>query len=242
MLGGIKLTGLDRLKVTLKLIIAGRPANAFRHGLDLYNSVQSEQLIEKASEALDVPASELSQVTGRLITALENYRAEQLEAMKPKQAEKRELSEAERKSAVTFLKSPNLLQRTRQAIADSGLIGEENNSLIAYLTYSSRKRHTLMCLGASGTGKTWLQEKVSELMPEEDKLEITTLSSNAFYYFGREELKHKLLLIEDLDGAESVLYPLRELQSKRKISKTVTLKDNKGNLKTVTLNVGGRSV
>lgn len=76
-------------------------------------------------------------------------------------------------------------------------------------------------------------------MPEEDKLEITTLSSNAFYYFGREELKHKLLLIEDLDGAESVLYPLRELQSKRKISKTVTLKDNKGNLKTVTLNVEG---
>jgi predicted transcriptional regulator len=96
-----------------------------------------------------------------------------------------------------------------------------------------------MCLGASGTGKTWLQEKVSDLMPEEDKLEITTLSTNAFYYFGKEELKHKLLLIEDLDGAESVLYPLRELQSKRKISKTVTLKDSKGNLKTVTLDVEG---
>ncbi|TKC54871.1 hypothetical protein FBD94_25735 [Pedobacter hiemivivus] len=162
--------------------------------------------------------------------------------MKPKQPEKRTLSEAERKAAISFLKSPNLLQRTKQVITESGLIGEENNSLIAYLTYTSRKRHTplhLMCLGASGTGKTWLQEKVSALMPEEDKLEITTLSSNAFYYFGREELKHKLLLIEDLDGAESVLYPLRELQSKRKISKTVTLKDNKGNLKTVTLNVEG---
>jgi predicted transcriptional regulator len=96
-----------------------------------------------------------------------------------------------------------------------------------------------MCLGASGTGKTWLQERVSELMPEEDKIEITTLSMNAFYYFGKEELKHKLLLIEDMDGAEAVLYPLRELQSKRKISKTVTLKDSKGNLKTVTLNVEG---
>jgi len=241
-LGGIKLTGLDRLKVTLKLILTGKPAHAFRHNLDLYNSVQSEQLIEKASEALDVSSSELSQVVNGLITALENYRSERLESMKPKQPEKRVLSEAERKAAVTFLKSPNLLQRTKQAIAESGLIGEENNSLIAYLTYTSRKRHTplhLMCLGASGTGKTWLQEKVSELMPEEDKLEITTLSSNAFYYFGREELKHKLLLIEDLDGAESVLYPLRELQSKRKISKTVTLKDNKGNLKTVTLNVEG---
>ena len=162
--------------------------------------------------------------------------------MKPKQVEKKQLTEAERKAAITYLKSPDLLARTKQAIAQSGLVGEETNSLIAYLTYTSRKRHTplhLMCLGASGTGKTWLQEKVSELMPEEDKLEITTLSMNAFYYFGKEELKHKLLLIEDMDGAEAVLYPLRELQSKRKISKTVTLKDSKGNLKTVTLNVEG---
>jgi len=241
-LGGIKLTGLDRLKVTLKLIRPDNKDNVFRHNLDLYNSMQTEQLIEKASETLDISSSEVSQTINNLVTSLENYRSERLEAMKPKQPEKRTLSEAERKAAITFLKSPNLLQRTKQAIADSGLIGEENNSLIAYLTYTSRKRNTplhLMCLGASGTGKTWLQEKVSELMPEEDRLEITSLSSNAFYYFGREELKHKLLLIEDLDGAESVLYPLRELQSKRKISKTVTLKDNKGNLKTVTLNVEG---
>jgi predicted transcriptional regulator len=241
-LGGIKLTGLDRLKVTLKLIKTGNNQNAFRHNLDLYNSIQTEQLIERSAEALDLSTSEISTAISGLTTALENYRAERLEAMKPKQAEKKQLTEAERKAAIQYLKSPDLLERTRQAIAQSGIIGEETNSLIAYLTYTSRKRHTplhLMCLGASGTGKTWLQEKVSELMPDEDKLEITTLSMNAFYYFGKEELKHKLLLIEDLDGAEAVLYPLRELQSKRKISKTVTLKDSKGNLKTVTLNVEG---
>jgi predicted transcriptional regulator len=241
-LGGIKLTGLDRLKVTLKLIRTDNKQNAFRHNLDLYNSIQTEQLIEKSAEALNVNTNEISTAISQLTTALENYRAERLEAMKPKQPEKKQLSDQERKAALTYLKSPDLLQRTKQAIAESGIIGEETNSLIAYLTYTSRKRHTplhLMCLGASGTGKTWLQEKVSELMPEEDKLEITTLSMNAFYYFGKEELKHKLLLIEDLDGAEAVLYPLRELQSKRKISKTVTLKDSKGNLKTVTLNVEG---
>lgn len=211
-LGGIKLTGLDRLKVTLKLTIPslpGRPGGAaFRHNLDLYNSIQTEQLIEKSAEALDVSTNEISLAINQLTSALETYRSERLESMKPKQAEKRELNEAERKAAITFLKSPNLLNRTKQAIAESGLVGEETNSLIAYLTYTSRKRHTplhLMCLGASGTGKTWLQEKVSDLMPEEDKLEITTLSMNAFYYFGREELKHKLLLIEDMDGADSVL-------------------------------------
>lgn len=241
-LGGIKLTGLDRLKVTLKLSLTGKLNTAYRHNLDLYNGIQIEQLIEKVSEALDISTSETSKAINNLTTELESYRATRLEEMKPKQPQKRELSEIERKQAIAFLKSANLLHRTKEAIAQSGLIGEQTNSMIAYLVYTSRKRHVplhLMCLGASGTGKTWLQEKVSELMPEEDKLEITTLSTNAFYYFGREELKHKLLLIEDLDGAESVLYPLRELQSKRKISKTVTLKDNKGNLKTVTLNVEG---
>jgi DNA polymerase III delta prime subunit len=241
-LGGIKLIGLDRLKVTLRLIKTGNNQTAFRHNLDLYNSIQTEQLIERSAEALDLSTSEIGTTISGLTTALENYRAERLEAMKPKQPEKKQLTETERKAAIQYLKSQDLLQRTKQAIAQSGIIGEETNSLIAYLIYTSRKRHTplhLMCLGASGTGKTWLQEKVSELMPEEDKLEITTLSMNAFYYFGKEELKHKLLLIEDLDGAEAVLYPLRELQSKRKISKTVTLKDSKGNLKTVTLDVEG---
>jgi hypothetical protein len=53
-LGGIKLTGLDRMKVTLKLTSTDHKQNAFRHNLDLYSSVQTEQLIEKLAEALDV--------------------------------------------------------------------------------------------------------------------------------------------------------------------------------------------
>ena len=46
-------------------------------------------------------------------------------------------------------------------------------------------------------------------------------------------------MIEDLDGAESVLYPLRELQSKKRITKTVVHKDRKGNTKTIHLTVEG---
>jgi hypothetical protein len=146
-LGGIKLTGLDRLKVTLKIsphqTSSGRgglkDVVAFRHNLDLYNSIQTEQLIEKSAEALDVSTAEISTAISNLTTALENYRAERLEAMKPKQPEKRVLTESERKAAIQYLKSPELLQRTKQHIAQSGIIGEETNSLIAYLTYTSRK-------------------------------------------------------------------------------------------------------
>ena len=165
-----------------------------------------------------------------------------MESLQPRAAERAPLSPAQRQAAISYLKQANLLERTNEDIGRSGLVGEETNRLIAWLVYSSRKLPVplhLMFLGSSGSGKTWLQERVSELIPPEDKIEITQITENAFYYFRQDELKNRLLLIEDLDGAESALYPLRELQSKRRISKTVTLKDSKGNLKTITLMVEG---
>lgn len=242
-LGGIKITGLDRLRVTLKVEHQERNhLLPLRHNLDLYNNGQVEQLSQKISEQMEVTTQESVTAIAQMINELEEYREKRLEAMKPKKEAKPVLSSVEKTQALEALKSTDLMKKTMTLITASGIVGEERNAFIAYLTYTSRKRESplhLMCLGASGTGKTYLQEKVGELMPEEDKLEITTLSDNAFYYFGRDELKHKLILIEDLDGIEGALYPLRELQSKKKIGKTVTLKDNKGNLKTVSLVVEG---
>ena len=133
---------------------------------------------------------------------------------------------------------------TNNLIGKTGLVGEENNRLLMFLVFTSRLREQplhIISLGASGTGKTYLQEKIAELIPEEHKLEITALSENALYYFEREELKNKLVLIEDLDGAQDdkILYAIRELMSKKRISKTIPIKDSKGNLKTVTLTVEG---
>jgi DNA primase len=242
-LGGIKITGLDRMRVTLKIELKAYSSSLpIRHSLDLYHTKQVEQLTEKMAGQVSGSTTEAERTINGLTTELERYRQEKLELMKPKKEETKQLSEAEKSAALAYLKDPKLMTNTLADIVKSGIVGEVQNSLIAYLTYTSRKREKplhIICLGASGTGKTYLQEKISELIPEEEKIEITTLSDNALYYFGREELKYKLILIEDLDGAENVLYPLRELQSKRKISKTVTLKDNKGNLKTITLEVEG---
>ena len=137
----------------------------------------------------------------------------------------------EKSEALQLLQETELLKKTNELIGQSGIIGEETNRLIMYLIFSSRKREQplhIISLGSSGTGKTHLQESIGNLLTEEEKIEITTLSENAFYYFGQQELKNKLILLEDLDGAESVLYPLRELQSKKKITKTVVHKDKKG--------------
>jgi ABC-type dipeptide/oligopeptide/nickel transport system ATPase component len=241
-LGGIKITGLDRLRVTLKVLHKQKVKQPVWHSLDLYHHGQREQAVEAITESLDTSTSSTLHTLAELTSALEGYRLQRIEALQQKPEQVKEMTQAERQAALKELQHPNLLQRTAQLLEQCGIVGEQQNSLVAYLIYGTRKQPIplhVMFLGSSGSGKTYLQERISELMPPEDRIEITQITDNALYYFKQEELKHKLILIEDLDGAMTVFYPLRELQTKRRISKTVTLKDSKGNLKTITLTVEG---
>jgi len=241
-LGGIKITGLDRMKVTLKIKHKEKTTMPQWYSLDLYNQAQREQTIQNVAETLELSSQQTTNTFINLITELESHRIKKIEALQPKEKTQYELTPAQRTAAINELKKPNLLHRTAEMIALTGIVGEASNSMIAYLVYCTRKQPVplhIMFLGSSGSGKTYLQERISELIPTEDKIEITQITENALYYFKQDELKNKLILIEDLDGAMTVFYPLRELQTKRKITKTVTLKDSKGNLKTITLTVEG---
>lgn len=238
-LGGVRLEGLDRMRVTLKVQVEHL---SLRHNLDLYNDNQTEKLIRKIAERLEIGTSVAAAALTDLTDCLEQYRLEEIEQQQSTQDKRKMLTPEEIKAAQDYLKAPNLMTRTMQDIGSAGVIGEEINRLLMYLIFTSRKRDNplhIISLGSSGIGKTHLQEKVSELIPEEDRLEITTLSGNAFYYFGQQELRNKLILIEDLDGADEVLYPLREIKSKKRVTKTVVIKNTKGETRTVTLKVEG---
>ncbi len=253
-LGGIRLEGLDRLRVTIKIEVLNRKfqhylnnpdiaALAIRQNLDLYSITQVEKLARLIADRLEVGVTAVSKDLSDITNELERYRLQQIESKQQEQSKIiKTLTEAERKAAIEFLQQPNLLKKTNDLIGCSGIVGEELNRLIMWLIYTSRKTSKplhIISFGSSGTGKSHLQEKVGELMPDEDVIEITALTENAFYYFDKAELGHKLILIEDLDGIWSALYPLRELQSKQRISKTVTIKDKNGNTKTIHLKVYG---
>lgn len=241
-LGGLKLTKLESLRVTLS-IKKKSSAEILRQSIDLYNDNQTEKLVRKIAERLEIGTSITRRCLQELTQKLENYRFLLIEKEKHAALPKyKELNASELRTAEAFLKSKDLLKKTNELIGKSGVIGEVGNRLLMYLIFTSRKTNNpLHCisLGSSGTGKTHLQSKVAELIPEEDKIEMTVLSANAFYYFNRTELQNKLILIEDLDGAESVLYPLRELQSKKRITKTVVHKNSRGESKTIHLTVEG---
>lgn len=241
LLGGIRIEGLHSMRVTLKVDFKTYPS--IRHGLDLYNETQVEKLVKKTAERFTLSTTYVHTAVGNLINTVEEYRLQQIDNSKLKALNnKPTLTKEEIEQAEEFLKQQNLLKATNDCIGKSGVIGEEVNRLIMYLVFTSRKTNRplhIISFGSSGVGKSHLQEKVGELIPKEDKIELTSVSGNAFYYYVDDDLGHKLILIEDYDGVFAALYPIRELQSKQKISKTITVRDRNGNQRTLHLTVKG---
>ncbi len=241
-LGGIKIEGLDRMRATLKAELPESPKPPIRHNLDLYNDTQLEKFIRKTAERLEIGTSVIAASLSELTAQLESYRLQQIKEQEPEEEAIKVLSAQEKKTALEYLQQENLIEQTKLDLAKSGIIGEEINALILLLAMSSRKCAdplSVVCLAKSGIGKSYLMERVAACFPTEDLLENTQMTENSFYYYKREEIRGKVFLIEDLDGAAAVLYPIRELQSKKRISKTVTMKDKNGKLRTLTLVVEG---
>ena len=140
-LGGIRLDGLDRMRVTLKIQLQESSRSPVRHNLDLYNDTQLEKFIRKVAEKLEIGTSVISASLSELTEELEKYRLAEIkvkeENLKPKV---KQLNLGEIEEAETFLKSKDLLTKTNELIGKSGVIGEEINRLLMYIIFTSRKR------------------------------------------------------------------------------------------------------
>ncbi len=241
LLGGIRIEGLHSMRVTLKVDFKTYPS--IRHSLDLYNETQTQKLIKNIAERFTLSSTYIHTAVGHLINTVEDYRLQQIDSNKLKSInQKIILTKEEEQEAIKFLQQQQLLKITNDSIGQSGVIGEEQNRLIMFLVFTSRKTARplhIISFGSSGVGKSHLQEKVGELIPKEDKIELTSVSGNAFYYYVDDDLGHKVILIEDYDGVFAALYPIRELQSKQKISKTITMRDRNGITRTLHLTVKG---
>jgi DNA primase len=231
--GGIEKENLSRLRISLHARSKTDKYKAYRDDVNLYSHPQVKKLVQNISETLELPSTQVSQSITELTEQLEGYRlAErnaQIQALRPKAYE---MTGEERKAAERLLKSKDLVKSTLKLITQSGLIGEQKNGLLLYFLYLSRitdePLHAII-FGKSGSGKTYLQTKVSECLPEESVRTITSLTENTLYYSAKDFWKHKVLLIEDLEGVYNAFLPLREFMSKQSISKLTTDKDAKGN-------------
>lgn len=113
-LGGIRITGLDRMKVTLKVRRKDKASLPVWHSLDLYNHGQREQVIDNITEAFELGTQSTANTLAQLTSALEDYRVKKIEALQPKQEQLPELTTAQKQAAISELKKPKLLERTAQ--------------------------------------------------------------------------------------------------------------------------------
>ena len=146
-------------------------------------------------------------------------------------------------NTIDILKQDNLLQQINKLIEQSGIVGEANSRLLLFIIASSYKTKSplhAIVQGSSGSGKTHLISKIADLVPPEDVLRFTRITESSLYNWGEYDLVNKLLIIEDLDGLkEEALFAMRELISNQRLSSSVSIKDKKGNIKSVKKEVKG---
>jgi DNA primase catalytic core len=219
-----KTLGTDALKITLRL----RYQDHFHlDQLDLCRDLERRRFIERAAEETGLTADLLKRDLGRLLLAVEQA---QVELLKPQEQATRlvTLSPEERQEATTWLKEPNLIERLRGAFHQAGIIGEEINTLVAYLACVSRKLERPLAIiiqSASAAGKTTLMDAVLSFFPEEERVKYSAMTGQSLYYLGETSLKNRILAVVEEAGAEKASYALKLLQSEGELTIASTGKD-----------------
>ena len=239
-----RLRGLfENSETSLKLVVTAETASdSHTDRFDLYSAKSRSGFAFHAAQRLDLPQPKLEEDLSKLIPKLETLLQETRSAPEKKD-EIPQLSAEEEKKALSFLTAPNLLKRIADDLAGIGYVGEITNKQLAYLIGTSRrlpKPLSGIVRSESGAGKSFLMECVAELTPPEEVRFFSRLTSQSLYYMGREALQHKLLIVDERDGSAESEYPIRTLQSRRKLTLAVPMKNAKtGNIETAEVEILG---
>jgi len=159
---------------------------------DLYHARSRRMFTMEAADEIGADESQLRSDLGRVLLKLEQLLTEQKQLRKKSSAGLKELSDNERRKALEFLQSENLLDRILDDFDACGIVGERTAKLTGYLAATSRllaKPLGLILQSSSAAGKSILAEAVLRFMPEESRFACSAMTSQSLYYLGREDLK-----------------------------------------------------
>ena len=243
---GIPVKGVKApLKVGLK--VRYNPSGQVQYDtVDLFSSRSRSMFVNNTAGLFGVTTEDLNAHLVQILSFIEKRDRERVnEGEKEKDVEAsrvRELTEEEKKLGLKLLKSRNLFREIVRDMTTMGYIGEDRNKLLAYLVGTSRKMEdplAAIIVSRSSAGKSRLVDTVQTLMPTEDVISITTASDQSFFYFKEGRLSHKLICMGEHHGMENIEYHIRELLSAKEISKVVSMKNDEGQIETITLTAKG---
>ena len=198
--------------------------------LDLYSARHRKAFIKQTAEELHVKEDIIKKDLGKVLLHLEKIQDELIRnTLEPKKEKEIKLSADERREALNLLKDERLLDKIVHDFDQCGLVGEETNKILAYLSAVSRKLDeplAVLVQSSSAAGKTTLMEAVLSFVPPEDKVEFSAMTGQSLFYMGETNLKHKVLAIAEEEGAERAIYALKLLQSESRLTIASTGKES----------------
>jgi hypothetical protein len=226
------------LKANIK---AYTDSEVFVDSIDLYKNRDRQNFIYNLMDRFSLRDQiQLESDLHQIIEVIEKHRER-------KQTDKKkvrpELTDHQKEVGLRFLSSPQLIDELEADYTELGYVRERKNKILLYLVMISRLMdnplHSIV-ISRSGAGKSLLVEITEQLCPPEDLHSVSDLTSQALYYFGQDDLKHKFIVVGEKEGTEGSDYPLRELISKKSITKAIPMKDpTSGQIKTVSITVNG---
>ncbi|MFH1310556.1 MAG: hypothetical protein ABIH85_07780 [Candidatus Omnitrophota bacterium] len=193
--------------------------------VDLYSQKSRTNFLKKMCKNLGIKQEDVRKDIYKIIDVIERYQSDK---NKPVKKETIKIGNKDREKALKDLKSPKLLNNILKDIEMLGYVGEDNNKIIAYLVSISRKLEdplSSIVISESSAGKSALSEVVEKLTPPEDIVYFSTITPKALYYMDKDDLKHKFVIIEEREGSADSDYPIRILQSKKRLIQAVAVKD-----------------
>ncbi len=212
--------------------------------LNLYQSRARTMFINHAQAELGESEKVIKSDIGKLIFILEDLLQKKLKEVVTVKNEQDEVTGEDKNKAIAYLQDKHLIQNILSDFAKLDLIGCEDNLLVCYLAVTSRLLDDPIAItiqSSSASGKTALMNGVLQLIPDNHKVLFSSLTSQSLYYLEETALRNKILAISELEGARrgAGAYSLKLLQSEKEISIATTLKDEKGQLRTVEKKVYG---
>jgi len=222
----------SKLKATVKGIVHDKSKRRLHvDTVDFYSARSRTYLIKGLCDLFAADENAIAEDVQKLLELAEDYRPSEQGAER-----KESMTATDKAKALAFLKKPDMFEEILSDFETIGYTGEEMNKLLCYIAAVSRKMEqplSVMIQSRSAAGKSFLQDTILSMIPEDDFVKYTRLTDQALFYKDKDSLKHKILAIEELDGMNGAVYSIRSIQSSKKITIAYTGKDPAtGELKT----------
>ncbi|MCP4679102.1 MAG: DNA primase, partial [Deltaproteobacteria bacterium] len=196
---------------------------------DLYSARHRNAFSKQAAEELGVKDGVIRRDLGKVLLALEELQEAQIRQVLEPVEQEIEISDADRDTALTFLKAPDLLDQVLVDFDRCGVVGEESNKLVGFLAAVSRKLETPLAVviqSSSAAGKTSLLDSILSFLPSEELVQFSAMTGQSLFYMSEDSLKHKVLAVSEGEGAERAGYALKLLQSEGELTIASTGKES----------------